>query len=58
MHDILKTLGPASLSSLHGAAAADGSAAGGSLAALGRTEVCLVLNPVNGSQLGKVGSYL
>ncbi len=50
MHGILKTLGPASLSSLHGAATEDC----GSLTALGRTEVCLVLNPVGGTKMGKV----
>lgn len=49
MHGILKTLGPASLSSLHGAATEDC----GSLSALGRTEVCLVLNPVGGTKMGK-----
>ena len=49
MHGILNTLGTASLSALHGAATEDC----GSLTALGRTEVCLVLNPVGGCQMGK-----
>ena len=40
---LLVTLGPPSLSALLGAAEGDCS----SLAALGRTEVCLVLNPIN-----------